>query len=123
MRTKPAVLKTPFLSEINNPDEYYYNLLVLYFPFRFESTILNGYDNVKQALLDMKNQIENINQNQNCLVLLKKQIDLQKAIEKIVLLNEMETTKELINNINQEANCQIQEESFQEEIENNIVSC
>lgn len=43
-RRKPAVVKSPYISHIEDPEAYYYSLLLLYFPFRNEAEILNGYN-------------------------------------------------------------------------------
>ena len=66
-RLKSAVLKTPYLSVVDDANEYYYSLLVLYFPFRDESLIQNGHADIKQALLSKRNEIEQIDKNDNCL--------------------------------------------------------
>lgn len=86
-RLKTAVLKTPYLTLADDPKEYYYQLLILYFPFRDETTITQGYRSIQDALLSKKNQIEQINSESRCLYLLKKQEELQKAIERIEFMD------------------------------------
>ena len=93
-RIKSAVLKIPYLSIIEDETEYYYSLLVLYFPFRIESSILNGFTNSKQAFLSKSLQIQQMNNNNNCLILIKKQIELQQAIDRINLLELIEEPEE-----------------------------
>jgi hypothetical protein len=86
-RLKTAVLKTPYITLADDPNEYYYQLLVLYFPFRDESKISEGFRSIKEALLSKKHQIEQINSESHCLYLLKKQEELQKAIERIEFMD------------------------------------
>jgi len=97
-RLKPAVLKTPYLTLADDPDEYYYQLLVLYFPFREESKISEGYKSIKDALLSKKQIIEQINTDSRCLYLLKKQEELQKAIERIEFLDPEISIETSLNN-------------------------
>jgi len=89
-KLKSAVLKTPYLSITDDPDEYYYSLLLLYFPFRDETKITNGYNSIKEALHSKKQIIQDINPENNCLILLKKQDILHQAIERIEILEMLE---------------------------------
>jgi len=87
--------------------------LILYFPFRDESLIQNGHADIKQALLSKRNEIEQIDKNDNCLLLLNKQNELQLAIEKIILLDLLE--------LNFEQTSIIQDELIEIETDDNFL--
>jgi hypothetical protein len=70
-RLKTAVLKKPYITLADNQDDYYYQLLILFFPFRDESKLLDDHKTIKDA----------------CIYLLNKQDELQKAIERIEFLD------------------------------------
>lgn len=97
-RIKTAVLKTPYITLADDPNEYYYQLLLLYFPFRDESKITEGYRSIQEALLSKKQLIEQINTESRSLYLLKKQEELQKAIERIELLDPEISIETSLNN-------------------------
>ena len=48
-RASFACLKTPFISHIEEPEAYYYSLILLYMPFRDEDNLLQGYANAKEC--------------------------------------------------------------------------
>ncbi len=84
-RNKAAIVKTPFISNIEQPEEYYYSLILLYFPFRDETTLLDGYSSsfeCSQARFNLlRPNSATLHGN-----MLKKQEELQMALERIQLL-------------------------------------
>lgn len=93
----------------------------MYFPFRDESLIQNGHADIKQALLSKRNEIEQIDKNDNCLLLLNKQNELQLAIEKIILLDLLEPEIELSSELNFEQISIIQDELIEIETDENFL--
>jgi len=93
----------------------------LYFPFRDESLIQNGHADIKQALLSKRNEIEKIDKNDNCLLLLNKKNELQLAIEKIILLDLLEPEIELSSELNFEQISIIQDELIEIETDDNFL--
>lgn len=55
-RRKHAIVKFPKFNSLNNTEEYLYCLILLYYPFRRENEILDGYDSIKSAFDDLKNR-------------------------------------------------------------------
>ena len=93
----------------------------MYFPFRDESLIQNGHADIKQVLLSKRNEIEQIDKNDNCLLLLNKQNELQLAIEKIILLDLLEPEIELSSELNFEQTSIIQDELIEIETDDNFL--
>ena len=93
----------------------------MYFPFRDESLIQNGHADIKQALLSKRNEIEKIDKNDNCLLLLNKKNELQLAIEKIILLDLLEPEIELSSELNFEQISIIQDELIEIETDDNFL--
>jgi hypothetical protein len=48
-RKRQSILKTPLFSFATNPEEYFYSLLLLYCPFREESELMEGFDDIEDA--------------------------------------------------------------------------
>lgn len=86
-RLKPAVLKTPYISHIKNPDEYYYSLILLYFPFRDESKLLDGYENTFDCYQKKFDQLRPNTAELNADMIFRQQ-ELQRALERLNLLRE-----------------------------------
>ena len=86
-RRNLAVLKTPFHSHIRNPDDYYYSLILLYFPFRDESTLLSGHTNPFDRFRELYDQLRPnaINLHADMIV---RQEELQRALQRLNLLRE-----------------------------------
>ena len=54
-RKKAAVIKTPFISHVSNPDAYYYSVMLLYLPFRIEEDLLGKRKNAGQCYREIFN--------------------------------------------------------------------
>ena len=84
-RKKAAIVKTPFISPVEQPEEYYYSLILLYYPFRNEASLLEGHESSVECYQELFNclrpNIANIHSN-----MLKKQEELQRALERISIL-------------------------------------
>ncbi|KAJ8890056.1 hypothetical protein PR048_009562 [Dryococelus australis] len=50
-RNTPAVVRVPYFIVANDPDNYYYSLLLQYLPYRSESELMKDYDIPKAAFL------------------------------------------------------------------------
>ena len=84
-RVRPAVLKTPYISHIENPDQYYYSLLLMYFPFRNESTLLGQHNNPYEAFQEKFAQLgPNTTGLNNDMI--ARQEELQRALQRLELL-------------------------------------
>ena len=107
------------MSVIDDADEYYYSLLVLYFPFRDEENIFDGFNSVKEALLSKQDIIRNFDSENNGLILLKKQNEIQMAIDRLTLLEVMEPEIELNTNLTDEQVSVLQAEYIEIEADDN----
>jgi hypothetical protein len=61
IRNRPAVVRVPYFVVNNEPENYYYSLLVQYKPYRQESQLLEGYDSSLRAFQSNEELMRNIN--------------------------------------------------------------
>ena len=57
-RTKPAYLRTPYLTPLKDGDEYYYMFLFLFAPWRDEKELVTPYKTAKEAFNHKREQFE-----------------------------------------------------------------
>lgn len=59
VREKPAIVKYPNFDALSQPDEYYYCLLLLYYPFSNEEEITSGFPTIIDAFKEKSSQFRN----------------------------------------------------------------
>lgn len=85
-RKKPAVIKTPFISHVSNPDAYYYSLILLYLPFRIENDLFGDHNNACQCYREIFNHLKPLINPE----MLKRQEELRSAMDRLELFDEIE---------------------------------
>jgi hypothetical protein len=89
-RKKLAALKSPYINIVEEEDEYYYSLMLLYLPFRNENDILEGSTTVKDAYEKNVKLLRPSNNNG-----LHNNIDeLNKALERIEVFRNLSQTNQ-----------------------------
>jgi len=64
-RTRPAVLKTRYYTQISNREAYFYSYLVAHVPFRNEEELLQGYESAEQAFNAKRHLLRPLCRGQN----------------------------------------------------------
>ena len=86
-RASFACLKTPFISHIEEPEAYYYSLILLYMPFRDEDNLLQGYANAKECF---KAKFDMLQPGNILITQINRREELLRALERVNLLSVIE---------------------------------
>lgn len=57
IRTTPAVVKVPYFIAANDPQNFYFSLLMQYKPYRHEAELLEGFDTAREAFLASEDEL------------------------------------------------------------------
>ena len=108
-RKKPAVIKTPFISHVSNPDAYYYSLILLYLLFRIENELLGNHTNSCQCYREIYNHLKPMINPE----MLKRQEELRSAMDRLKLFDEIEGQETNNGNVEDE---EAADENFEQDI-------
>lgn len=64
-RSFPAVVRTPYLKLYENPEAFYYSLLLQYCPFRIEGDLMTRFSSTEDIFLTKKEQLQALNNQIN----------------------------------------------------------
>lgn len=80
-RKKEAVIKTPFILHVSNPEAYYYSLILLYLLFRTEDELLGNHTNATRCYGEIFNHLRPMINSD----MLKRQEELKLAMDRLAL--------------------------------------
>jgi len=89
-RTRPAVLKTRYYTQISNREAYFYSYLVAHVPFRNEE-LLQGYESAEQAFNAKRHLLRPLSREQNIEQCQFVERELQEVIAQIIAFDDDNT--------------------------------